>query len=171
MRCSNVEIWPLSVLGLWHTSGDSDITTIYLHLWNYLKVILSVGFYHGTIYSHVGCKILSHTHLCSGNYWSFKLAGRLRIYSGDHTVAFEFYNAAYYYTTSQLCVHASGMHALASLVPRSLSEKLRRGLVTWPYNALSQRNSISHATTCYCLYTQSKIECVRSCMACVIGKY
>ena len=31
---------------------------IYLH---YLKVILSVGFYHSSIYSHVGCKVLSHT--------------------------------------------------------------------------------------------------------------
>ena len=35
-----------------------------------------------------------------------------------------------------------------TLVPRLLSEKLRRDLVTLPYSALSQRNLISHPTTC-----------------------
>ena len=56
------------------------------------------------------------------------------------------------------------LHA-SSLVPTPLSEKSRRGLATVPYSALSQRNSISHATTC--LYAV-KIEGVHSCMACMI---
>ena len=66
----------------------------------------------------------------------------------------------------------------ASLVPTPLSEKSRRGLVTQPYSALSQRNSISHANTAIqCLvpkeFNQSrnhavKIGGVRSYMACMI---
>ena len=42
---------------------------------------------------------------------------------------------------------AKEARCMASLVPRPLWEKSRRGLVTQPYSALSQRNSISHATT------------------------
>ena len=57
------------------------------------------------------------------------------------------------YGRIQTYVHTTSANAVTlvwgslSLVPRPLSEKSRRGLVTRPYSALSQRNSISHATT------------------------
>ena len=53
------------------------------------------------------------------------------------------------YTTATLDLkNHETMPALSNLMPTPLSEKLRRGLVTRPYSALSQRNSISHGNTC-----------------------
>ena len=55
--------------------------------------------------------------------------------------------ASYISTYSSTYILHSFACSATSLVPRPLSEKLRRGLVTRPYSTLSQRNSISHATT------------------------
>ena len=60
--------------------------------------------------------------------------------------------------------------AKVSLMPRPLSEKSRRGLVTRVYTTPCPKgNSISHATTRYMfMYIFGQSVC--SCMACVIDR-
>ena len=70
-----------------------DLITIECHAWppqsiyvHYLKVILSVGLYHSSTYSHVGCKVLTQSYVFSGNHWNFKwkLQALIELDSVDH---------------------------------------------------------------------------------------